>query len=207
MERNRWVQWDRLMRASHLYTGLFLAPWMTVYAVSAFCLNHSTWFSDPPKTGATWSVVRETEFPLDAAFPEDPHQQAEAILKYLGLDGAYRIPGDPKANPLTIYRSCAAGQYRVNWHRQPSRLVVERYGPPSFYVIINNLHFQHGYDQQTVFYWTWAVIVDVVTVSTIVWVISGIYLWARRPRKRLLGGVCLIAGCLLFVWLVIVLCR
>ena len=28
------------MRALHLYTGLFLVPWMTVYAVSAFCLKH-----------------------------------------------------------------------------------------------------------------------------------------------------------------------
>jgi hypothetical protein len=36
METNRWVRWDRWMRALHLYTGLFLVPWMTVYAVSAF---------------------------------------------------------------------------------------------------------------------------------------------------------------------------
>ena len=207
MEKNRWMRWDRLMRASHLYTGLLLVPWMIVYAVSAFCLNHSAWFSNPPKTGPKWEVVRETEFTPDAAFPQDPHQQAQAILKHLDLDGAYRIPGDPLANPLTIYRSCAAGLYRVTWHRQPSRLVVEQYGPTSFYVLVNNLHFQHGYDQETVAYWTWAVIVDVVTVSTVIWVISGIYLWARRPRKRLLGGVCLVAGVVLFVWLAVVLCQ
>ena len=30
-----WLRWDRLMRASHLYTGLFLVPWMVVYAVSS----------------------------------------------------------------------------------------------------------------------------------------------------------------------------
>jgi hypothetical protein len=86
------------MRASHLYTGLFLVPWMVVYAVSAFCINHATWFSDPPKTGPKWEVVRETEFILDAAFPQSPHQQAKAILKSLALDGAYRIPGDPQAD-------------------------------------------------------------------------------------------------------------
>ena len=56
-------------------------------------------------------------------------------------------------------------------------------------------------------YWTWAVIVDVVTVSTVIWVISGIYLWARRPRKRLLGGACMVAGAVLFVWLAVVLCQ
>jgi hypothetical protein len=40
-----------------------------------------------------------------------------------------------------------------------------------------------------------------------IWVISGIYLWARRPRKRLLGGLCMAAGCLLFGVLVVLLCR
>lgn len=205
MEKNGWLRCDRWMRAAHLYTGLLLVPWMIVYATSAFCINHKTWFTGPD-AGPKWEVVRETEFPLDAEFPEDPQQQVKAILKHLDLDGAYRMPGDPQANPLVIYRSCATGLYRVTWHRQPSRLVVERYGPTSFYTLVNNLHFQHGYDLEPVAYRIWAVIVDVVTVSTVIWVISGMYLWARR-RKRLLGGACLAAGVVLFVWLVAVLCQ
>lgn len=38
MKTRRWLCCDRWMRALHLYTGLFLVPWMTVYALSAFCL-------------------------------------------------------------------------------------------------------------------------------------------------------------------------
>ena len=52
----------------------------------------------------------------------------------------------------------------------------------------------------------WGVIVDVVTVSTVLWVITGIYIWARRPRKRLLGGLCLVAGSLLFAALALLMC-
>jgi hypothetical protein len=74
-------------------------------------------------------------------------------------------------------------------------------------MLVNNLHFQRGYDQEGLAYRTWAVIVDVVTISTVIWIISGIYLWARRPRKRLLGGACLAAGLLLFVGLVVALCQ
>jgi hypothetical protein len=207
MEKTGWARCDRWMRAAHLYTGLLLVPWMVVYAVSAFCINHKTWFAGPDKPGPTFEVVREADFPLDAAFPQEPREQVRAMLAYLDLDGAYRIAGDPQANPLIIYRSCATGQYRVTWHRQPSRLVVERYGPTSFYVLVNNFHFQHGYDQEAVAYCAWAVIVDVVTVSTVIWVISGIYLWARRPRKRLLGAACLVAGAVLFVWLAFLLCK
>jgi hypothetical protein len=207
MEKAGWLRCDRWMRAAHLYTGLLLTPWMVVYAVSAFCVNHKTWFSGPDKPGPKFEVLREVEYPLDPGFPKDPKEQVETILRHLDLEGAYRMPGDPQANPLVIYRSCAAGQYRITWHRQPSRLVVERYGPPSFYVLVNSLHFQHGYDLEPIAYQTWAVIVDVVTASTVIWVISGIYLWARRPRRRLLGGACLAAGVVLFAWLVAVLCQ
>ncbi len=108
---------------------------------------------------------------------------------------------------MVIYRSCATGLYQVVWHRQTSRLVVQRYGPPSLYMLVNNLHFQRGYDQEGLTYRTWAVIVDVVTISTVIWIISGVYLWARRPRKRRLGGACLAAGLLLFVGLVVALCQ
>ncbi len=77
MDKNRWVRWDRLMRASHLYTGLLLIPWMIVYAISAFCINHAAWFTDPPKTGPKWEVQRETTFALDAPLAKDgrPVQQ------------------------------------------------------------------------------------------------------------------------------------
>jgi uncharacterized iron-regulated membrane protein len=51
------------------------------------------------------------------------------------------------------------------------------------------------------------VVVDAVTISTVIWVISGVYLWARRPRKRMLGGVCMTAGIALFAALVVLLCR
>jgi len=44
-------------------------------------------------------------------------------------------------------------------------------------------------------------------VSTILWVLSGVYLWVRRPKQRIAGGVCLGCGCVLFVVLVILLCR
>jgi len=69
------------------------------------------------------------------------------------------------------------------------------------------LHYQHGYDQAGVAYRAWAIIVDVVTISTVVWIISGIYLWARRPRKRLLDAACLATGLLLFIALLVALCE
>ncbi len=207
MKNGRWLPWDRLMRASHLYTGMFLVPWMVVYALSAFCLNHSALFVEKNQPAQKWEVVREADFPSDADFPSGTDEQAEAILAALDLEGAYRIQGVPDANQLTMIRLCVAGHYKITLQRPRNYVVVERLRPASLYSFVNNLHFVMGYGQSSWAYWTWAVVVDAVTISTVIWVVSGVYLWARRPRKRLLGGLCMTAGSALFVVLVILLCR
>jgi len=201
MANSSWVRWDRLMRASHLYTGLFLVPWMTLYAISALCLNHVELFREPPQ----WKMTSETHFKVGPAFPHDPDEQADTILKHLNLEGPRRITqNDP--GQMIIYRLCATGNYRVTWQRQGSRLTVERQLPFSFSTFVNALHFQHRYDQPNLACQVWAVIVDATAVSTIIWIISGVYLWARRPR-RWRGGLCLLAGTLLFIALAVLLCH
>jgi hypothetical protein len=207
MKNSRWLPWDRLMRASHLYTGMFLFPWMVVYAVSAFLINHNTWFLEKNQPAQKWETVREADFATDADFPSDTDEQAVAILEALDLDGAYRIMGVPDANQLTLLRLCAAGHYKITLQRPRNHVVVERLRPVSAYSLINNLHFVTGYGVSSSVYLIWAVIVDAVTISTIIWIISGVYLWARRPKRRLLGGVCMTAGIALFAVLVVLLCR
>ena len=206
MATNRWVRWDRWMRALHLYTGLFLVPWMTVYAVSAFCLNHKEWFTEGLGLAQNWENVQEVEFTPGPGFPQTPAEQAVLILRHVDLDGPHTIMGTPDANQLVLIRLCATGHYRVSWFPRRSRVVVDRFQPASFYSVVNAFHFQHSYRPYFA-HWAWAFIVDATTTSTILWVISGIYLWARRPRRRLLGGLCLIAGTVLFAILAVLLCR
>jgi hypothetical protein len=207
MENRRWLRWDHLMRVSHLYTGLFLVPWMLVYAVSAFLLNHNEWFTGTSRIAPTWQVVQDTAFNADETFPQAPEEQVGAILKHLNLQGPHQMLGTPDADQLTMYRFCGTGHYRITWHRKQSRLVVEKQRPFTFYSLVNYLHFQHGYGQPYLAHLVWAVVVDLIAVSTLIWLISGVWIWARRPRKRLLGGMCLAAGSLLFAGLVVLLCR
>ena len=206
MDNQQWTLWDRVMRVSHLYTGLFLVPWMMVYAISAFCLNHYTWF-DALKLTPKWVTVRQATYTADAAFPKLPEEQAVVLLRHLDLEGPHNIMGTPTANQLSLWRSCAAGNYRITWQRQNSRLLVEQQQPASFYSFVNNLHFIRGYPHPYLATQVWAVVVDITAISTIIWVISGIWLWARKPRERRLGGLCLAAGCLLFIVLAVLLCR
>jgi len=179
---------------------------MLLYAASAFCLNHSQWFTEGLHLAPNWEIVRELDFTPGPEFPQTPDEQAVAILSHVDLDGPYRILGTPNDQQLVIFRYCAAGHYRVSWFPPKSRVAVDRHLPVSFYSMINALHFQYGYRPYFA-HTAWAITVDAVTISTVIWVISGIWLWARRPRKRILEAICPITGPLLFAGLVILLCR
>lgn len=207
MERSGWTRVDRWMRSLHLYTGLFLVPWMAVYATSALCLNHNERISGLLNvTPPAWKTVREVEFAPGDSFPKTPTEQAEAILEFLDLDGPHRIMGNPTAVPMTILRISGGGNWRVVWRPHQARIVVDRQQPFSAYRLMHFLHFRGGYQQNYLGSIAWAVMVDVVALSLWFWIVSGIYIWARRPRKRLLGGVCVVAGSLLFGSLVMLLC-
>ena len=123
MEPSRWLRWDRWMRALHLYTGLFLVPWMTVYAVSAFCLNHKEWFTEGLGLAQKWENVREVELTPGPGFPQAPAERAVAVLRHVDLEGPHTIMGTPDANQLVMIRMCATGHYRVSWFPPRSRVV------------------------------------------------------------------------------------
>ena len=208
MGSNRWIQVDRIMRYIHLYTGLFLMPWIAVYATSAFCLNHNKWFMGKLKiTPPKWEHVRDVEFVPDDAFPQVPADQARAILQLLDLDGPHRIQGKPNAKQMIIFRICGSGNYRITWRPPSSQIVVEKQGPLSLYRLVHFLHFRGGYAQPYFANITWAVIVDAVAVSMLLWVITGVYLWYRRSRRLLIGTLCVVAGLLLFICLTVLFCK
>ena len=195
------------MRTLHLYTGLFLVPWMIIYAISAFGLNHNRaiveLFNIQP---VQWEIIQRADFSPDGDFPRLPAEQARVILQTLGLDGPHFIQGKPTEDGFRVIRFSGAGNYRIQWQRNRGLLVVERQTTFSVYRFIHSLHFRCGYAQPYTAFQAWAVIVDLVALSIFLWVVSGIYLWLRRPRERLTGGIVLAAGMLCFTALVILLC-
>lgn len=205
MAGNIWVKTDKLMRALHLYTGLFLAPWMIIYALSAFYLNHYTAVSEYLNIKpASFQLISETPFNPGDDFPHEREARAEAILQHVDLDGPFRFQGPPNANQFTINRLSGSGNYRVTYLPRAAVIKVEQQGPFSTWRFINFLHFRHGYNFSSTPYAIWAVAVDLSAFSMILWVVSGIYIWARLRNKRFWGSVSLIAGVALFAALVVI---
>ena len=207
MGNSKLIKADRVLHWIHLYTGLFLLPWMLIYGASAFCLNHGPWFNKKLNLKPiTWEVEREVDFTPDDKFPHEPKAQADEIVKFLDLDGPHRVLGKPNENQMIVIRMCATGNYRITWRKPSSVLVVEKQKSFSYYRLMHGLHFRGRYDQPYFANIAWAVIVDAVAISMWLWVFSGIYLWWRRSRKLLFGALCLVAGILTFIGLVVLFC-
>ncbi|MHC4995681.1 MAG: hypothetical protein ACYTGQ_11570 [Planctomycetota bacterium] len=204
MAANSWLKLDKLMRSLHMYTGLFLAPWMIIYALSAFYLNHFRSMSDAldiPQP--TFQFISETPFEPGDVFPNNPDGRARAVLEHVGLEGPFRFQGVNNANITTLLRPSGSGNYRVTYYARAGAIKVEQQGPFSTWRFINYLHFRHGYGENLNAYLIWAVAVDLTAFSMLLWVGSGLYIWARMRNKRFWGSVSLAAGVSLFAVLVV----
>ncbi len=206
MTRNVWGQIDYWMRLLHLYTGLFLVPWMFVYAISAISLNHHALLAKyagitPPK----WETVQQLDFTPPASFPKTRDERATAILRHLDMDGPHMIPRQQKPGQLLVIRVSGAGNRRITWFVRGHKIRVEQQRPFSSLRFVNFLHFRCGYNQSYFAFLAWAVTVDLVAGCMMFWSISGIYIWARQRNRRFWGAVFLIGGLGLFVVLLFLL--
>src|SRR5258705_11367139 len=72
----------KLMRRTHLYAGLFLAPWVAMYGFSGFIFNHGSWFA--PGGGS-----KPIEWTVEAtALPQWPEPDALARKVVAALNAA-----------------------------------------------------------------------------------------------------------------------
>src|SRR5215813_9098911 len=82
----------RLVRRVHMFTGLFLAPWMLMYALSTLVMTHREYILSyyPSKNPA---LVTERELDYTRSFPAalTREQIGLQILQDLGLDGTHSV--------------------------------------------------------------------------------------------------------------------
>ena len=181
-----------------MYLGLFLAPWMFMYAVSTMLMNHREFVQSfyPTKTPA---MVPERELEYSRAFPTDAtsEQIGEQILRDLSLEGAHRVSGGKGGRPLVIDRQHALTPRRITWNPGTRRLVIQReeFRGASF---LERMHRRRGYQQPYALEDTWALSVDVAVVAMVFWSLSGLWLWWELRPTRFWGTLCAALGLTLF---------
>lgn len=187
-------RWNLLFRRVHLYLGLLLLPWVTMYAVSTWFFNHAgvSRHGHAPAADDQWVPLWEKEYAIDLpAGQEGLRATAGKILADNRLEARYGV--QRQGQRLTV---------NLPNFRQPMRLVYEadrrklraEQRKFSWSEALQRMHVRTGYGQPGLLHNLWAVMVDVFSATTLLWVATGIYLWWKLPATRRWGFFALGGG-------------
>ena len=186
-EAQRPARFTRVIRRTHLYLGLFLAPWMLMYALSTAVMNHrelvASWHSS--KTPA---LVQEQELAYSRGLPADatPQQMGLQILRDIGLEGTHRVSGGKDGKPLVIERQHPLALRRITFDSKQSKIVIQREEFRSA-TILERLHRRRGYQNPYTLEDAWAFSVDLTVLTMVFWGLSGIWIWWELRAARIWG--------------------
>lgn len=190
-----------IFRRTHLYLGMFLVPWLFVYAFSTFMVNHGSVFRKMRPPPDAWSPVWEKAYSVDLPQGQAALREwAEELLNEEGISTA-RFGVNRNAQRALITSQRFLNPIRVTYHFSDNRLVAEK-REGSWVEAMLRMHFRTGYGQGDPQQFIWGLIVDVVCIALIVWLITGLYLWWKIPRIRRWGIIALVGGFVYFAALV-----
>jgi hypothetical protein len=185
-------QWTRSL---HLYLGLFISPFILVYAISTLFLNHSI---RPTRTDTDAATV-----PLKLAEGLEGQALVTEVLDQLKLSGEIGGRGVIRNNQ-TVIRVARPGTIKivtVKINEQEASIVGRSTGVLG---AINFLHFNPGLHRSpnwaVTLFWGW--LADSVVYLTLFLTISGVYLWALMKAERKTGWIAIGSGFVTFVFLV-----
>ena len=188
---------SKLVRRTNMYLALFLFPWILMYALSTFAMNHRALFS--AKYGPVpVPFEEERELVYAGSFPENAELRliSQQILSSVGLDGFHAVT-HRKDGAIVINRNDLLAPRRLTYSPADRHLLIEKmpHRPNAF---LERFHRRRGYATGYRLDTAWAVSVDLVIMAMVFWVISGLWMWWEMPATRRLGLSALLGGAGLF---------
>jgi hypothetical protein len=195
------MTFDKINRRTHLYFGLLLSPWFLLYAVSGFVFNHPSRFTRSDPATARWDFRGERPYRLPAVTEDNEDSRARQLLRDLGLTGRYWTDTDEQGD-FVVYRSRFRKTVRFTYDAKQFRLRIEEQ-PLGTAPFLTSAHVRSGFDDPGTLDLLWAGLVDLVAVSILLWIASGLYIWWKLKRFRFWGWSALVAGLVTFILLVL----
>jgi hypothetical protein len=177
-----------ILRQVHLFCAFLLSAFVVMYFITGYVLTHHGWFGDGPSA----TTERTVALTPGAVAPVDEAAWASTVMEQCGVrgqrgkvrqrpDGTLEIPCFRPGHLLTL-RVAADGRTAVV---KEERLAWQR--------TLIGFHRLHGYGHGWG-YDLWAFLFDLVSVSMIVFAVTGVCLWHRLARRRGPGWWVLAAG-------------
>ena len=198
------MNFNHINRRTHLYLGLALIPWVLIYGLSSLLINHGPFFNKISGKGSPeWTIRLEQDYTRHIPENDDLRKVAGEILDEFGLRKSF-FASRPTPSRLNIHVKDFRSLKRLVYFIDEQRLVIEE-RPMQWNTFLIGMHLRGGYGQDLFLDDLWAVILDLVCLSFLVWVISGIIMWWKIRRLRFWGMVALIGGFASFGWFLLAL--
>lgn len=186
-----------ILRRTHMFLALFFFPWILMYALSTLVMNHRAFFvsrdGERPEP-----YVTEQRLVYDGVFPENAQLRtiSKQILVSVGLDGAHAV-SRRQDGTIAINRNDLIAPRRLTFSPVDRTLLIERMQrrPNAF---LERFHRRRGYATGYALDTVWAVTVDLVILTMVFWVLSGLWMWWEMKVTRPLGLAALLGGASLF---------
>jgi len=168
------------------------------YAVSGFLYNHNSALNEYYKDKPQWTKRFERQYERPVPDNGNLLPVAAQILKDAGIEnsafGVYRAG----KQQLNINSHSFFSTTRVVYFIDRNLLLIEdkNFRWDHF---INKFHWLGRYQQDNFICDAWAFMLDLVFISIIIWVLSGIYMWWKIRKTRLWGSVALGGGVVSFL--------
>ncbi|MDA1277729.1 MAG: PepSY-associated TM helix domain-containing protein [Verrucomicrobia bacterium] len=193
MKSQRFAVWTR---ALHLYFGLFISPFILIYAISTLFLNHSI--------RARPSDKEPTVVPISVGADLDGMDLVNSVLGQLGLSGEILGQGVVR-NGKTMIRVVRPGAIKIvtiDLEKQEAGIVERSTG---LLGAITFLHFNPGLHKEPNWAITklWGWLADSVVYLALFLTVSGTYLWFLLRTERRAGLIATGAGVLTFILLLV----
>lgn len=190
---------SKVIRRTHLYLALFLAPWVLMYTLSTLVMNHREFFLEKQGRGPA-PLLRERELTYHATLKENTPLRdiARQILAAVDLDGAHSVNRRPDG-AIVIQRQDLLAPRRLTYTPADQKLVIEK-AEPRANALLERFHRRRGYATGYLIDTVWAVSVDLVIIAMVFWAVSGLWMWWEMKATRLIGLAGTLAGAAVFAF-------
>ena len=196
------MKFPHINRRTHLYLGLFLTPWVLMYALSSIPFSHNDYFEqrDKEKGLPLWTKTFDGPYDL-GPIPDGPVLRplgAKVVQDFHMEDSSYGVyrqsPTQLNIYVHTFWRSVQF-KYFINEKRMTGE--VRRF---RFEHFLTGMHARGGFTDTRFFPVLWSVVIDLVCLGFLIWVASGLYMWWCLPGLRNWGWVAIAGGIITFTY-------
>ena len=184
--------WNLFLRRIHLYLGMLLLPWLLMYATSTILFNHRGHSSHGSGGDRQWQLLWEKDYKIDVPAGTDAlRATAKRVLDDQGLTGAYFT--QRQGSRLNINVPSFRQPLRLSYDIDAGKLRAEQ-RTNSWTEVLLRLHTRTGYGQPGLLNNLWALFVDLYCVTSLIWILTGLYLWWKLPSTRGWGWLAIAGG-------------